>query len=366
MTASRNRKRKSSESKAVREEVGCSGQKYRRVSRASPRPVGQHDDAQLQVSLALATPATLGRQWPPGTKPPVHSFSAPLTVQHHIEDASLPHDSSYNSNRVSDVVDVSLVGLPPQRSGDKQGSFFVFPAEIRNIIYDHSLHWPDCVSLYRSFYRQIPAYPKGDEPHQECHQRKFKTPTILLLCRRVTQECLPILKSRCFVIDRLPPFMPSGLTSITDFIGRRTLQSLHHIDIRIGLGEGPLGSGWIWTKLLDEILAILSERNSFVRLRLLVRMCDKRMKMRDFRRANPNVFAPGEIIIETWHIEGQIATFISRHPRSGNVDNALPPDRIYPDREMFPGSIMQFVEALPASSWSDEEVTRRLGGANGV
>lgn len=88
--------------------------------------------------------------------------------------------------------------------------------------------------------------------------------------------------------------------------------------------------------------------------------------MRDFKRANPNVFAPGEIIIETWHIEGQTATFISRHPRSGEEGTTLPPDRVYPDREMFPGSIMQFVEALPASSWSDEEVTRRLAGANGA
>lgn len=280
MTARRGRKRKSSESKAVRDEVGCPGQKYRRVSRASPRPVGHHDDAQLQVSPALATPAILARQWPPGTKHPVQSVSPPLTVQHHLEDTCLPRESSYHGSTVGDVVDASLVGLPLRRAGVKQGSFFVFPAEIRNMIYEHSLHWPDCVSLYRSFYRQIPAYPKGDEPHQDCYQRNLKTPTILLLCRRVTQECLPILRSRCLVIDRLPPFVPSGLTKMTDFIGRRTLQSLHHLDLRIGLGEGPLGSGWIWTRLLDQILGILREHNSLVRLRLLVRMCDKRMVTR--------------------------------------------------------------------------------------
>lgn len=87
--------------------------------------------------------------------------------------------------------------------------------------------------------------------------------------------------------------------------------------------------------------------------------------MRVFKRENPNVFAPSEIIVETWQVEGQRATFVSRHPRSDDEDTSPPPDRVYPDREMFPGSIMQFVKDLPAPYWSDEEVTIRLGEGEG-
>lgn len=84
--------------------------------------------------------------------------------------------------------------------------------------------------------------------------------------------------------------------------------------------------------------------------------------MRMFEMANPNVFAPGEIIVETWRIEGETATFVSRYTSLSDEETSPPPDRTYPDREMFPGSIMQFVEALPASAWSDAEVASRLGG----
>lgn len=84
--------------------------------------------------------------------------------------------------------------------------------------------------------------------------------------------------------------------------------------------------------------------------------------MKTFETANPNVFAPSQIIVETWRIDGHTATFVCRHPSSDDEDTSPPPDRTYPDREMFPGSIMQFVKALPAPAWSDAEVARRLGG----
>ncbi|ROW05244.1 hypothetical protein VSDG_00434 [Cytospora chrysosperma] len=383
-TASRDRKRKSSHVKAVREEdeeeeVGC--HKSRRLRHASSRPDRRHEDAPSQPSLVLATPAPLGRTPHPRTTPHFHTHPRPHATRHLTVNHQLTREPPCYDGEASNVDVARGSLLPPHESGDKKPfGFFDFPAEIRNIIYDHILRWPDCVDLYRSFYRQIPAYPTNEEPHssQYRYQRSLRTPTILLLCRRITVESLPILKSRWLVIDRLPPFVPGGLMKITDFIGRRTLQSLNHIDLRIGLGEGPLGSGWIWTRLLDEVLAVLKERNSLVKLRLLVRMCDDQMvsrweqewrysreikkKMRMFEMANPNVFAPGEIIVETWRIEGETATFVSRYTSLSDEETSPPPDRTYPDREMFPGSIMQFVEALPASAWSDAEVASRLGG----
>ncbi|KAL1876495.1 hypothetical protein Daus18300_002739 [Diaporthe australafricana] len=194
---------------------------------------------------------------------------------------------------------------------------------------------------------------------------------------------MPVLKSRWFVIDRLPPCMPpladggGGFLRMASFIGRETLQRLHYIDLRIGLGEGPMGSGWIWNRVLDELLGILVERNAFVHLRLLIRRCNQedspsiwtteigedlqiRKKIMRFQMSNPNVFRPGKITVDTWRVDGQQATLLTRPHQPEPNDGTKPPRRTYPDRELFPGSIMQFVDALPEADWSDEEVERRL------
>lgn len=300
--ASRDRKRKSSDPQATQEEACYPGQtqlKSRRLSHASSRPDGRRGDDPLHTSQLIATPAPLGRQRTPGTKPQPQPPppTRPRTVQRPIASNHARFESSCYGGETSDV-DVALIGPSPHGAEDKkQFSFFDFPAEIRNIIYDHTLHWPDCVDLYRCFYRQIPTHPSNDDntdskPHPSQYQRRFKTPTILLLCRRITEESLPILKSRWLVIDRLPPFVvPGGLMRLTDFIGRRTLQGAHHIDLRIGLGEGPLGSGWIWTRLLDDLLAVLGERNALAKLRLLIRMCNRPMASRwdQERRYNQDI-----------------------------------------------------------------------------
>lgn len=167
-------------------------------------------------------------------------------------------------------------GPPP---GDaRRFSFFDFPPEIRNMIYDCSLRWPDCAELYRSYYkRAASARARG----QGWHRAHLRTPTILLLCRRITDESMPVLRARWLVVDRLPPCMApmpdggGGFLRVSDFIGRETLQRLHYIDLRVGLGEGPLGSGWTWNKVLDELLGILKERNALVHFRLLIRRCNQ-------------------------------------------------------------------------------------------
>ena len=70
--------------------------------------------------------------------------------------------------------------------------------------------------------------------------------------------------------------------------------------------------------------------------------------MKAFGETNPNVFAPGEVITEIWRIEGLTATFVDRYSSLGDIEISPPPDRVFPDQEMFPGSIMQFVEGLTA------------------
>lgn len=70
---------------------------------------------------------------------------------------------------------------------------------------------------------------------------------------------------------------------------------------------------------------------------------------------NPNIFRPGKITVETWRIDGQQATFLACHHKPDADEGSEPQCRSYPDRELFPGSIMQFVGALPEGDWSDEE-----------
>lgn len=157
------------------------------------------------------------------------------------------------------------------------------------MIYDRAVHYPDCIELYAVYYHRIsPSKPTSSSnqqrPQDLCHhQPTLRTPTILLLCRRITAECLPVLRSRPLVIDRIPPFRlrdgahraRGGLMRVADFVGRATLQRLRCVEVRVGLGEGPLGSGWVWRRVLDEVLGILTERNALARLRLLVRLCDQ-------------------------------------------------------------------------------------------
>lgn len=70
--------------------------------------------------------------------------------------------------------------------------------------------------------------------------------------------------------------------------------------------------------------------------------------------SNPNIFRPGKITVETWRIDGQQATYLACH-QTEPEEGFKPPRRTYPDRELFPGSIMQFVDGLPEADWSGDE-----------
>lgn len=220
------------------------------------------------------TPTYTGQQFDqpnacgfPGGSPSSRAVLPPLT----------PEAQSPNGNKGGNGLALLDYQLSTAGGAKKQFSFFDFPPEIRNMIYHCSLYWPDCADLYRSYYRQAATQPRN----MRCHRAHLRTPTILLLCRRITDESMPVLKSRWFIIDRLPPCMPpladgsGGFLRMSNFIGRETLQRLHFIDLRIGLGEGPMGSGWVWSRVLDELLVILSERNAFVHFRLLIRRCNQ-------------------------------------------------------------------------------------------
>lgn len=149
------------------------------------------------------------------------------------------------------------------------------------MIYDLLLQWPDSHTLYKPYNDQIDQYYRrvaagSSEPFPTFDRRaSLKTPTILLLCKAITKECLPILQSRKFVVDRLPPWIPGQRLPmfISQFVGHRTLQSMRHIEIRLSLGQGRLGSGWVWLKMVGDLFKILLERNQFRHLRIVLRFC---------------------------------------------------------------------------------------------
>lgn len=158
----------------------------------------------------------------------------------------------------------------------EQSPFLRLPPEIRNIIYDVSLHWPDSKTLYSGYNEQIKEYyvkkHAGVDAEFPVYSGRLSTPTILLLCKAITAECLGILKSRKLVIDRLPPWLPGAKRPmrISQFVGTATLQNLRFLEIHPAFGLGKLGSGWVWSGVVKELVEILLVRNAFERVRFVL------------------------------------------------------------------------------------------------
>lgn len=99
-------------------------------------------------------------------------------------------------------------------------------------------------------------------------------------------------------------------------------------------------------------------------------------KFEKFASLNPNFVARPEIRMETWSIVGQLATYVEGTLVGGSSKMALAGDqsleenasdedvelqtgpvmlpRRYPDKEMFPGSVMEFVRPAPPPHWGGE------------
>ena len=152
-------------------------------------------------------------------------------------------------------------------------SFLAFPSEVRNIIYHFAIDYPTCRSMFDSYYR----YNKPDTAGDFCEVMfHYYTPTVLLLCKQVTREALTVLRSRPFVIDRIPPWVlgQSLPLPITYFVTPPTLRSIRFLEIKITLGEGTHGSGQVWRRVLDDVFAVWRDGNSVARLRVMFKLCN--------------------------------------------------------------------------------------------
>ncbi|KAK0617830.1 hypothetical protein B0T17DRAFT_311717 [Bombardia bombarda] len=221
------------------------------------------------------------------------------------------------------VLGSSSSGNLPVSMKSPRWSFLHFPGELRNMIYEYSLHYPTSLELYSAYNHRIVEYyaQKSSDLTLQFPQYSgiLKTPTILLLCRAITAECLSMLRAQQFVIDRFPPWVPGQIRPlrISQFIGRQTLQSLRDIEIRIPLGHGSYGSGWVWDDILKELLAIWRQRNAFKCLRVLTVIHNRahipiwtshehehlesiENALDEFKFANPNSLRPDVIKQEYW------------------------------------------------------------------
>ncbi|KAK0645647.1 hypothetical protein B0T16DRAFT_390230 [Cercophora newfieldiana] len=233
----------------------------------------------------------------PVEHPPDHSESCTVSS---IDNCRIPNaeallgSSSIDKLRLSVdelskplLVDSGPGGLQSTKNGTPATAsgwwFYNFPPEIRNMIYEYSLDWPTSHELYAPYNSRIDDYYANkdiDEREFPVYSGALKTPTILLLCRGITAECLPILQSRHFVVDRLPPWLPgaSRPMRIPQFVGRRTIQSLRHIELRLPVGQGRFGSGWVWADIVTDIFDILRERNSFDTLKIVISIFNDRSR----------------------------------------------------------------------------------------
>ena len=145
-------------------------------------------------------------------------------------------------------------------------SFLDFPPEIRHMIYHYAVDYPSCRSLFSAYYLQ----------RRDGFEIRHHTPTVLLLCKEVTREALTVLRTRPFVIDRIPPWLYGHRQPlpITWFISRETLQNIRLFEFKVTLGEGSCGSTNIWHRVLRYVFELWAERNSVARLRVMFKLCN--------------------------------------------------------------------------------------------
>ncbi|KAI6359657.1 hypothetical protein MCOR25_006985 [Pyricularia grisea] len=277
------------------------------------------------------------------------------------------------------VLDDAAPGSMPWRSRwEAPNSWFIFPSELRNQIYEHLIQLPTSHELYAEYYTQIRTYlsrksqrrrdggfisddktnKQDDEPFPT-YKANLRTPSILLVSRAITDECLSILQTRILTVDRIPPWVPGAADPmrVSSFIGRATLQNLRHVDLRIDLGRGRHGSAWIWTKLAEDLLDVLAASSRLLSLRVVLRLFQthnlrlwefesgerywyKRLlhKLDWFRANHSQVWSPPAIMIEYWEIRRDWVYLLD--PSGRNPVATL--GRVT-DPKLVPGSITDFL-----------------------
>ncbi|KAK1771684.1 hypothetical protein QBC33DRAFT_161782 [Phialemonium atrogriseum] len=248
---------------------------------------------------------------------------------------------------------------PPQRA-TVPFTFLLFPPEIRNIIYDMSLELPDSHTLYRDYNRQIGKYyvrrsMRVEEEFPVYHGR-LRTSTNLTPVPGHHEGVPPGPQ------DPEPGCRPPAAVTpgrepakmLCQFLGVQTLQSLRFLEVRLALGHGKHGSGWVWSELLVELVAILLRKNVFEKLRFVISMhrLNERhlwfeegvylaiIQIADLAKKNLTFWAPGKVEVEVWMV---IRDTTYKIDLSNTARLSLGGEtRHYPDKYIWPGSSSLF------------------------
>ncbi|ORY65053.1 uncharacterized protein BCR38DRAFT_431734 [Pseudomassariella vexata] len=220
------------------------------------------------------------------------------------------------------------------------------------MIYQYCVDYPTCRQLYDTYYVQRDKQDNGKGKGKENAQVKphLNTPTILLLCKRITREALGVLRSRYFILDRIPPWVMGNASPLPliHFVSKTTLQNIKYFEFRVALGEGREGSGFIWIKVLRELLKVLSERNAVVEMKVMFTLkhiecwglwlyelpgyerLTGMLNQWEFKHGH----RPGTVQLEHWVID-----YIYAY-RTGFRNPLV---RFYPDEVFWPGSVLEYL-----------------------
>ncbi|KAI0159611.1 hypothetical protein GGR57DRAFT_520877 [Xylariaceae sp. FL1272] len=232
-------------------------------------------------------------------------------------------------------------------------SFLSLPPEVRNMIYKMAMRYPTIRELSQAHYAQR---VRDDNVHS--FTPRFYTPAILLLCKQITREAMSVLVLRPFVIDRLPPWIMgnSSPQPITDIIGKETLQSIRFAEIRLTFGDARgARSGKLWFSVLSNLLKAWSEKNSLVRLHVVIKIHYPNLlnmwtvEFYDYVRVSKAIeeFAfrhgakPDMLDYEHWIVDGRWAF------RGTGKNRQI---RTHPDPNIWPGDITEWLSNGPMPS----------------
>ncbi|KAI0421037.1 hypothetical protein F5X98DRAFT_371054 [Xylaria grammica] len=227
-----------------------------------------------------------------------------------------------------------------------------FPAEVRNAIYQYVVDYPTCRELFDAYYGQVGVLgARTNSDTSRSFTVNLYTPNILLLCKQITRESLSLLRLRPFVIDRIPPWImgnPKPLP-LTHLISKTTLQNIRFVEIKLSIGDAERHfSGRVWYEVLDDVLRAWSEKNSLVRLRIMIKVNNidvdllwdfelrnyaNIMKMIDYF-AFKHGSRPNLVQYEHWVIDGNYAY---------KCGFEYPLIRKHPDPHIWQGSVMEWI-----------------------
>ena len=151
--------------------------------------------------------------------------------------------------------------------------FFRLPAELRNVIYDLTLDWPDLKQPFEKVRKQYEVFEHlwVSDIRPRCvfmkpHIPTLITPTILLLNRTIYMEAIGLLHSKLLVLESVPPHSAQlgRAVDITKFISEATLQSVPYVLLKLDLN----GDSWLTT--IDMLVNIWVKNNKLKSLRVKI------------------------------------------------------------------------------------------------